>query len=118
MTRRVCGQSCIAVDKLTEEHFQRAVRNLLSFDVVFTMEGMGKADTQALCDLDQRWCQFVKTQKPMVAKPSGIHEWLAGHAGSPVAKRILDITAMDKRLYAVAQARQAGLPILNAEQFF
>lgn len=118
MTRRICGRSCLEVSVLTEEHYRKAVRNLLSFDLVFTMERMGQADMGSLCEAAPEWCSFIANQKPRVGTASGIHAWLAANADSPLARRVLDITALDRRLYRVAQARHAGTPSLTAEQFF
>jgi len=104
--------------RVTEAQYRTAVQHLLEFDVVLTMEGMGQAQLQPLCDADSRWCSFVVQQEPRVTTASGVLKWLKSHPRSLLADRLMDITAFDRRLYSVAQARHNGTASLTAEQFF
>ena len=109
MTRRLCGRSCVDTAAITEEHYKRAVTNLLEFDLVMTTDGMSRNEMHVWCVEDTRWCNTTTRMRNRRRKPklSGFHGWYRDNATEDMKQLIGQLTKYDLKLYAVAQQRHA-----------
>lgn len=105
ITRRLCGVSCVYADVVTETHYRKAEQHLRQFDLVTTLDAIGRNEMDPWCALDATWCRLTRRlqRRDQPRKRSGVHEWLDSPASAPHRGKVAFLTKYDAKLYLVAR---------------